>query len=169
MNIFQRIDAEARRAARRYRRSEGELILALQQVDAKKVYRRLGFNSLHDYVTRHLKLPSGTASGFIAVARKSVQIPELQREIFQGNLSVSMAKRVTRVITPENKTHWIEKAKSSTQRELEEAVAEIDPQMAVPERLKPVSGNRTELRVGLSREVEARLRRVQDLLSQKKR
>ena len=64
------------------------------------------------YAVHDLKLSESVALNFINVARKSVQVPELKAEIEAGSFCVSKARKIVSVITPENKTDWIEKAKT---------------------------------------------------------
>ena len=73
------------------------------------------------------------------------------------------------MITPESATQWIEKAATLPQRELERAVTIANPKAVVRERIKPVAPERSELRVGISVDLEKRLRRVREVLSHAKR
>jgi hypothetical protein len=82
---------------------------------------------------------------------------------------VAAAKRIAAVITPENKTEWIEKAKELKQRDLDKAIAEVAPATKLTERVKPVASDLFEFRCPISKDLEAKLRRVKEVLAQKKR
>lgn len=102
------------------------------------------------------------------VARKAKDVPELKQVIDSGLLSVSKARKITSVLTRENQTVWIQKAVELPQRKLEQKVAELFPQEAVPEKLKYVSEKRLNLQLGFSENFQKMLRRTQDLESQKR-
>jgi hypothetical protein len=153
--------------SKKFREAESALLEILQLIDDKKVFRELGYSSLFTYAINALKLSESQAYAFIAVSRKAKQIPELKIAIQQGELTVSEAKRITSVITPQNKNTWIEKAKNLTQRDLEIEVVKENPKLAVKEIIKPITENRLEMKLGISSKLEAKLKRVKDLLSRK--
>ncbi|MBI1861366.1 MAG: HNH endonuclease [Deltaproteobacteria bacterium] len=85
-----------------------------------------------------------------------------------GDITVSVAKRITGVINPENQQDWLVKAKTLTQRSLELEVAKANPKEAVQEMIKPVSAERLEMKLGISHQLDQKLRRVRDLLGRKR-
>ena len=168
MDQIQRIHHQAIQCAKRFHRAESELLSILQQVDARKVFRHLGYASLYVYATRALKLSESSAYAFITVSRKATEIPELKSAIDHGALTVSKAKRITSVIRPDNQQAWIHKASTLSQKDLEREVVKENPKQAVHEGLRPVARDRIELKVGISTHLETQIKRVQDILSQNK-
>jgi 5-methylcytosine-specific restriction endonuclease McrA len=168
MRTWKTIHEAALECATQYQHREAQLIDRLQEVDAQKVYEHLGVTSLFSYCVEALKLSEDRAYALIRVARKSVEVPELKAAVFQGELSVAAAKRIAAVITPENKTEWIEKAKELKQRELDQAISEVVPATKVTERVKAVAADIFEFRCPISKSLEAKLRRVKKVLAQKK-
>jgi hypothetical protein len=164
---IQEIHQRALKAAEGFKRSEIEIISCLQEVDDSSTFLRLGYTSLYDYMINALGFSESSASNFITVSRKAKEIPLLQSAIQEGTLSVSKARKITPVLTLENQEEWIEKAKTLPQRQLEQEVAREIPREDVPERIKFVSESRMELRMGISKEIEEKLRHVQDLESQR--
>jgi hypothetical protein len=156
-------------AAKQFFRAESRLLAILQRMDAEKAYRDLGRTSLFEYAVQDLKLSESVALNLIGVARKSVQVPELKREIDRGELSVSMARKIVPVLTPQNQGEWIEKAKTLTTRALEKEVARVRPQEATPERYRYVTESRIALSLGFDDKSFQALKRVQDLESQRLR
>jgi 5-methylcytosine-specific restriction endonuclease McrA len=152
-----------------YKNQEARLIDRLQEVDAQRVYEHLGVTSLFSYCVEVLKLSEDRAYALIRVARKAVEVPELKVAVSQGELSVAAAKRIAAVITPRNKSEWIEKAKELKQRDLDKAIAEVAPTTKVTERVKPVAENVFEFRCPISKATEAKARRVREVLAQMKR
>lgn len=167
MTNYQIIHQQALRAARLYKKSQHELLLAIQLVDSKRVFLKVGYKNLYDYCMKCLLLSEGTTYALIRVARKSVEIPEIEQAIAQGTLSLSHAKTLLPVIKKENKTEWLEKAKSMSVRNLEKEVAQTKPELLIREQLKVVAENRVKLECGLSPKALEIIERAKALLAQK--
>jgi 5-methylcytosine-specific restriction endonuclease McrA len=165
--LVQEMHEEAMAAASQFFSSEARLLNILQRMDAERAYRDLGHTSLMAYAVKGLKLSESTALNLINVARKAVQVPELKREIEAGELSVCMARKIVPVLTTENQSEWIEKAKNLTTRALEKEVAALRPQEATPERIRYVTHDRVSVTLGLDEATLQRLNRVRDLESQR--
>ncbi len=155
--------------AKTFHRAEAELIDVLQEIDTAKSFLRYACTSLFDYCLKYLKLSEANASNFIAIARKSKVVPELKEAIRRQEITVSNARKITPVLTAQNSNHWLELAKNLPKQKLEKEVAKVAPQAATPELVKYVSEDRLAVRLGLSEKNLERLRRVQDLVSQKTR
>src|SRR3989344_1236372 len=121
---------------RRLASVEFELIEILLQIDERKGFLELGYSSLYDYAINALKLSEASASNFVTVARKSKVVPELKVALQQGELSVAKARKITPVLTKENSSSWIEKAKTLAKTKLEKEVAKFAPQSLIPDRAK---------------------------------
>ncbi|MBK9295159.1 MAG: hypothetical protein IPM57_12105 [Oligoflexia bacterium] len=100
---FLELHQKAINIAQSFHKAESDLIDILQKIDQQKIFLKLGFASLFDYALKALKLSEANSSNFITVARKSKTIPELKEAIKEGRLSVSKARKITPVLTPENK------------------------------------------------------------------
>jgi 5-methylcytosine-specific restriction endonuclease McrA len=161
------IHKKALEVATQFKRAEADLIAILQEVETARVFEKLGFTSLFNYCVQALGLSESVAANFITVSRKAREIPVLQSAIRSGVLPVSKARKITPVLTLDNQDEWIEKARLLPTRKLEEEVAQVAPREAVPERLKFVSAERLELRVGISKSLQEKLDRVRDLESQR--
>jgi len=155
--------------SQKYRFLESDLLDIIQKIDDKKVFRALGYSSLYQYCVESLHLSEGAAYNFINVARKAKEVPELKMEIKKGTITVNKAKRIAPVINKENSSLWLEKARSLSQRHLERELAKAYPKTATPEKSTYVSENRLNLQLGVSQELLDQLRRIQDILSQKKK
>ena len=153
--------------AGRFHRAESELIDILQKIDDQKLYFDMGFTSLFDYSVKALKLSEANAYNFITVARKSKSVPELKEAIAAGLINVSKARKITPVLTPENKNYWLTLAQELPKAKLEKEVAKNCPSQMVSERAQYVSEDRLKLTLGVSEEVMDLLKRVQDLESQR--
>lgn len=162
-----RLHAKALLKSANFKKSHAELLEIIIEVDKQRLFEKFLLTSTFAYCTQLLKLSEDVTYTLIKISRASVKVPELKNAIHEGNLSISNAKRIAQVVTPENKTEWIEKAKKFSQRRLEQEVAKVFPKEAVPEKIRYVSEARLKLEIGLNEEVMALLRKAQDLVSQK--
>ncbi len=169
MESFKQIHERALVCAKRFLQAEAELLGIIQIIEAKKIFRDLGYSSVFHYATEALKLSDSQAYCFINVARKSKEVPELKKAITDGKITLSKAHKIVSVIHKENSKEWIQKAAILTQKQVEREVVKENPLLETTERIRPIAEERVELRCGLSAELEAKLKRAQDLLSQKNR
>jgi hypothetical protein len=165
--FLESIHRQAIQAAGNYRKSESELLAILIKVLNHKVYFHMGYTSLFDYTVKELKLSEGTAYHFIGIAKKSKEVPEIKQAIDVGKITISNARRIVSVITPDNKDLWIEKAASLKQRELEMEIVKVHPKEFKKEIIKPIAEDRLELKIAINHELENKLRKIQNLISQK--
>ena len=154
------IDEKAVLSARKFRRSEADLLLNIERVDECRVWEKFAYTSLFNYCVKRLKLSESTTSAFISVSRKSKSVPALKEAVVQGTLNVHQAKRVVSIIEPSNAKAWIDKASDMKQRDLEREVAATLPSPSPKERLKPVGGEMSELRLVIPEAIRKKLERL---------
>ena len=130
------VHERALEAVANLKRSEIEVVTALQEVDRLLVHRFIGYNSLKQYAMKALELSEQQAYMYIAVARKSVQCPQLLEAMVKREITISKAHRLSSVIDEENQAEWIDLAKKSSKSRLEKMIAIYDPKEAVPERVR---------------------------------
>jgi len=160
------LDDKAAQIVQRYRGEEQKLISVLQEIEAKRVFKTMGYGSMYEYCVGRLKLSDSRAYELINVSRTCTHVPKVKAAIEAGVVSISAVKRIGKVITQENADLWIEQAATLRQKDLERAVATVNPKEAVKEMVKPVAENRSMLVVGISRELEQKLERVKELVAQ---
>ncbi len=161
------IHENALNRAKKYLIAESALLAAIIEVDSDKTFEKFGLTHLTPYCVKHLGLSEDVAACFVRVARKSRQVPELKDAIDEGRISVTKAKTIASVITPENQNGWIAKAETLSKEKLEQAVAANSPQSKKPEKAKPTGPNRVRVEFELSETEMALFRRAQELLYQK--
>jgi len=167
MKDAEALDFKAKGLARDYQRTEGELLEVLMQMRRTKSFLALGYSGAFDYVVRALRLSEAQAYYFKKVAEKAEAVPELKTAIDEGVLTLSQARRIVTVVTPQNSAAWIEKAATVPQKQLEKEVAAENPNAKITERVRPVSKGLSELRVALTEEMEVDLKSLKDTLMQK--
>ena len=159
------IHQKAKTLSKSYLSLEVELLDVIGEVEKHRVYHHKGYPSLFQYCIQELGLSEGCSYNFINVSRKSQQVPELKQEIKAGRLSVSKAKKISSVVTPENKAIWIHHAKTLKNSELERQVAAQNPEAAAPERINFISAQRAKVQFGLDEKVVQKLKLAQDYVS----
>lgn len=158
---------EAMLVAADYKRCEARLFSVIGQLDEKKVYFDFHIASLFEYCVEMLGLSRHTAYNFIDVVRKSREVPALGEAVLSGRTTVSKARKVCSVITPENAKEWIDLTVHCSTRVVEKAVAQANPRAAIYETMEYVSGDTLEFKLAVSEEWSELLVEVKDLLSQK--
>src|SRR5687768_6319241 len=86
-----------------YRRAEAELVDVLQQIEQHRVFLSLGHASLFQYAVQELGLSESVVYNLISVSRKAREVPELKRELQAGTITLSNARKITPLLTNENK------------------------------------------------------------------
>ncbi len=165
--MFMNLHERAQFLAKTHKKTEAELVAVLIQMVREKAFVALGYTGVFTYCQRVLEFSEAQCSYFQRVVGASIQVRTLEVAVTSGELSLSRARRIVPVVTTTNAAQWIEKAKTLPQRELEKAVAAVNPEAAKVERLRPVSAKQVELRLTVSHEVAELLRRAQDLESQR--
>ena len=154
---------------RDYLRSESELITILQEMDQCRGYREFGARSLFEYATKVLGLSESVTLNLTSVARKAIEVPALKQMIAEKKMTISNARSIVPILTPENQDRWLKSASQLSKRELEREIAKDFPRQAIQESLKPVSAERYELKLGISAQLQAQLKQSQDLIASKRK
>ena len=152
-----------------YLRREAELISILQDLDRARTHLHYQMPSLFAYATKLLKLSDSVALTLISIARKSAQVPELKTAIEEKKITITNARRIVPVLNAANKSEWLEKAATLTQVKLEQELAKSFPQQAAPARVRYKNESLGRLEIDLSLSTLEQLKRVQEILSQKKK
>ncbi len=162
---FKLLHDQAIEIVKNYFKAEGELIEILQKIDQTKTFKQLGYKNLFEYSTQSLKLSENTAYHFISIARKCIDIPLLKEKIQKQEISISNARLIIPILTQENQDKWLYAAQTLSKRELEREVARENPKQLTPERIRYVTADRLEMKIGISDELRRKLSHAQDLIS----
>ena len=89
----------------------------------RKLYRKLGYSSINHYARCELKFSKTRTGDFVQLARKLEQLPAVRESVAKGELGYTKAREIVKVASPENENGWVEEAKKSSRRDLENKVA----------------------------------------------
>lgn len=114
------------------RHATAELIASLAELDARRLYLGAGCSSLFTYCTEVLHLSEHAAYGRIEAARAARRFPLILNRLQEGTLTLTAVRLLSSVLTEENHRELLEAARHKSKREVEQLVACVRPQPAVP-------------------------------------
>ena len=148
---------EAGRLAGRERRSTAQLIAAIAEVDARRLYLAQGCSSIFMLCTRVLQLSEHAAYDRVTAARLARRFPTILERLADGTLTLSNLTLIGPYITADNCEDLLESVAGKSKREVELIVSGLRPHLAAPEYFR--------LQLSVSRQAWERLQRVQHLLA----
>jgi len=157
----------ARITSKEYRNQEAILIELTQEADFTKFYLELGYSSLFEYLHQGQGISAATVSNLITVARKSVKIPEMMEAIASGEVGLAKLRKVSSVITSENKSEWIDKSKKLSCRELEKEVAKVSTYKPRRDFWQRINADYFRLSIDTTESFKALAERAQDVFCKK--
>lgn len=127
----------------------------LREIDRRKLYCELGFSSLHAYCVRELGYSEGNAYRRIKACRLLEEIPEIERKIEKGELSLSNIAQASsffiqkNVKTVDDKKAVLDQLENLTKSEAEKMLFAIsgDEEKPRPEIKRRTSMDTTRLSV----------------------
>jgi len=106
------------------RHAERNAVLWFSEVLRRKLYREFGHASIHDYASNALGFSQSKTYQFINLSGSLESLPKLRQAILTGDVTWTKARGIVGVATAKTEEDWVEKAKTSSRRELEQKVAE---------------------------------------------
>jgi hypothetical protein len=88
----------------------------------EKLYKELGYASIHAYGRDALGFSERKLSAFVRMAEAMERLPETRRAVDAGELPWTKARELVSVATPENEGRWLAEAKALGRRDLERKV-----------------------------------------------
>ncbi len=113
------------------RAATAELVAALAELDARRLYLGAGCASLFTYCTQVLHLSESAAYARIEAARAARRHPDVLVRLADGRLTLTAVCLLARVLTDENQAELLAAAECKTKREIEMIVAHRRPQPPV--------------------------------------
>jgi len=147
------------------RRVTLKLLHHLREVERRKLYAVWGYSSLFAYVTDELKFSEGSAMRRIHAMRLLREMPELEKKVETGSLSlsvISQARPVIKDLPTEKKQEVIAKLENCSSRQADRVLAEIAPR-ETKESEKSVDGRNLSVTLILTPELQAKLKQLADL------
>src|SRR5690606_33303843 len=145
------------------------VIELIREVNMRKLFLKLGFGSLFDFVTQDLGYEASSAMRRIQAARMIQALPEVKDKIEKGALSLSVVAQAEtffrkkerrtgqKVNLPERK-EILQKLENQSSRQAEKTLLTISPEsVTYSEKKREISETHTELKLVLDEELKAEL------------
>src|SRR5688572_32671721 len=116
-----------KRLAAAERHATAALILALIELDARRLYLGEGYSSLFTYCTQALHLAEGAAYNRIEAARTARRFPAILTALEDGAVTLTTVRLVAPHLTTANHQDVLALARYKGKREVEELVASLRP------------------------------------------
>src|SRR6185312_3696498 len=165
----QKIHEQALELTRIRKRSDASLVANLMDNQREKVFGCFGKTSVFDYLVEVLGFSEPLAASFNTVFRKAMQLPELAKAIRDERISICKASRIVSALEESNVEELVQFAARNSWRAIESEMAKRRPSKAGGEKIKPVNEQLVEVKLYMTPDEAAELRRAQDLLSSKSR
>jgi HNH endonuclease len=108
------------------------LLVNLHEIERNKFYLELGYGSMFDYCTQHLKYPESSAARRMRAARCLADYPHLAPLLESGEVNPTTLAAVSKYIVPDNADAVIEAIKGKSTREVERFIAALQPLSTIP-------------------------------------
>ena len=115
--------------ARLDRRVESALCFYLHEVDERQLYIDYGHAATVDYARECLGFEDRKTRTLLNLARRFEELPKMKESFARGEIPYTKAREAVKVATAANEEEWIEKCKTLSNRQLEQAVKkELPPE-----------------------------------------
>jgi len=111
---------------------EAELLLHLGEVDERKLYLQCAFASMFAFCVEELGFSEDAAYARITVARAARRLPAMVEAVRSGQVHLTGLRMLVPLLTDQNHREVLAQAAGKSKRRVEELVARLSPQPAVP-------------------------------------
>ena len=118
------------------RQATAQLIAALAELDARRLYLGEGCSSLFAYCTQVLHLSEHAAYGRIEAARAARRFPVILSLLADGSITLTTISLLSPHLNAENHRELLEQARHKSRREVEVIVAALRPLPPVPSTIR---------------------------------
>lgn len=148
----------------------------LLEVDERRLYLKLNYESLYKYLTQHLGYSESSAYDRIQAMRVLKKVPSIAGKIEEGSLNLTQLVKVEQSLKQEKRLghdvpqaqvmELIEKVENKNTFETEKIIAcEFNQAPATHQKIKPQSDDSVRLEVTLTTEQYELLKKAQSLMS----
>jgi hypothetical protein len=115
-----------------------EILLHLTEVERRRLHVELGYASMFDYCTRHLRYSSSAASRRIQAARCIRDYPEVYAMLEKNEVNLVTISLVASILNETTAKDLLGKIRGKSQREVEAIACAYRPPIALRDRARPV-------------------------------
>ncbi len=132
----------------------------LREIQRRRLYATLGYSSMFDYCTKHLKYCPASAQLRIDAMRLSSEVPEIRDSLEKGSLNLSVIgtfqkfirheKAKKKIYSTEEKKNFLKQVESKSKLDAEKFFAAISPEMIAEgprqEKKRIISATQSEIK-----------------------
>jgi 5-methylcytosine-specific restriction endonuclease McrA len=166
---------EAREAVKVEREATSVVVKYLREIHDRELYLKVGCASLFQFAVEKLGYCPSSAHARISAMELVAALPQVEKKIESGELSLTAAAKVQTFFRAEKKAkksystsqklEVIEECLSKSTREVERELAKRNPEVLRYELSKPVGEDRIQLTFTITRELEAKILKLKGLLA----
>ena len=164
--------AETKRLAGKEREITLQILHHLKEIEKRKLFSELGYNSIFDYAIIELGYSHGSASRRIQAARLLKELPSIEKKVLTGELNLSNIAsagtlfRNENIEKPEDKKAILKELEGKTSREGEKILLGFQSNPEIPkEREKQTTPEITTVKFNFSTDTMIEFKEVKNLLS----
>jgi len=117
------VHSSLRKSLAELRQAERNAVLWFAEIWTRKLYRDLGYGSIQQYAALGLGFSRSKTAQFLRLVRALEVLPVLRASLERGEVSWTKAREVVKVATPKTEAAWVQEARASSRRQLEQRVA----------------------------------------------
>lgn len=158
-----------------------QILNHLREVETRRLFLKRGYSSLFAWMRAELGYSEASAQRRIAAMRLIKELPEVEADIKQGEMSLSVVSQVQSYFRKENqkrrenrelplprpeKLKLLTRLKGTSSRECERKLVQLNPELNLPkEKTRPVSETRTSIHFTVDHSLLEKIERLKDLTS----
>lgn len=162
---------DLKRLVQSERELSARILHYIKEVESRKLFSDYGFSSMMDFLIRELGYSEGAASRRLQAARLLQEIPEIEKKLVDGTLSMTNLNKAAGFMRKEQieesvrKKEILKKIENKTSREADRILQDLGPEKPLPrEGLRPVAKDIQQMKVNISEEVYKALTEIRSLL-----
>lgn len=153
----------------------------LQEVDRRRLYAAMGYESLYDFAMKHLSYSKDQAYRRISAMRLLREIPQVEQKIGTGELSLTHIGMAQTLFQQEKRLHHkefstdekaevLEKLAKTSTREARQVTLTYSssPVLLAPDQIRCVTPEHSEFRFTGTERLEQKVRQIKGLLAHQK-
>lgn len=166
---------DTKEAVKAEREATSVVVKYFREIYSRELYLKYACTSLFDFATKELGYCDGSAQSRINAMKLVIALPEVEKKIETGELSLTAAsnlqsffqieKKIKKTYSAEEKLEVVKACCSKSTREVKIELASRNPIVVWVETVRPVSKDRFELKFTVTDVLEQKIRKLKGLLA----
>jgi hypothetical protein len=114
------------------------VLLYLSEIDTRQLYLPMGYSSLFDFCTMHLKYTRATAARRIRSARAAARYPEALDMLVSGEINITTLSIICDILDRDNYINILSEIRNKSTRHVEMLVSRHRPVQIIRDTVRPI-------------------------------